>query len=165
MDGMNDGSNTRPVLGAALSLDMLEQHRDWVMDHHRDLELQDFISAETLNGDWTPLADRTAALLDGHGGRLGIHGPFWGWTLDTPDPDVRAIVQKRLDQGLDICARFGATHMVIHSPISTWNHNNLDNVPGSRERLFENVHWAMADAVKRAAEIGCILVIENIEDI
>ena len=54
--------------------------------------------------------------------------------------------------------------MVIHSPYSTWDHNNLDNNPGARDQVIENVHATIGAAVKRAEDMGVVLVIENIED-
>lgn len=154
----------RPVLGAALTLDYVEQHRDWIFDRQRDLELQDFIDADVLNGDWHPLTDRAKSLLAGHAGRLGIHGPFWGFTVCTEDPDVRAVVRKRLLQGLEVCETLGATHMVVHSPYTNWDYNNLDDHRNARQKLLDYTHASMKDAVKRAEEIGCVLVLENIED-
>lgn len=162
---MNVHSAAMPVLGAALFADELERLHNWVMERHRDLELQDFVYAETLNGDWTPIADRYSRLLAGHQGRVGIHGPFWGFDIATMDPEVRAIVKKRLMQGLDVCERLGATHMVVHSPYTTWDYNNLANYPGAREQLLERSHLSLKEAASRAASIGCTLVIENIEDI
>jgi sugar phosphate isomerase/epimerase len=153
-----------PVLGAALTLPGLRMHRDWIIERQRDLEVQDFFMAEVLNGDWRPLADEVKAELDGHRGRLGIHGPFWGFSIASRDPDVRALVVRRLDQGLDVCAHLGATQMVIHSPYTTWDFNNLDDNPGSRETVIELAHRSIGAAVKRAADMGCTLVIENIED-
>jgi sugar phosphate isomerase/epimerase len=55
--------------------------------------------------------------------------------------------------------------MVVHSPYSTWDYNNLDNNPGARDRVIENVHDTLGAAVKRAEDQGVTLVIENIEDI
>ncbi|MBB2714049.1 sugar phosphate isomerase/epimerase [Rhizobium sophoriradicis] len=153
-----------PVVGAAMTLDELEVHRDWLLEKSRDLELQSFVDAEILNGDWTPLAARARRLLDGHTGRLGIHGPFWGFTIASRDPDIRAIVTRRLLQGLEVCAAIGATQMVIHSPYTSWSYNNLDNNAGAREALVERVHLTLRDAVRRAEEIGCTMVLENIED-
>jgi sugar phosphate isomerase/epimerase len=154
-----------PILGVALPLEGLRLHRDWIIEKNRDLEIQDFIWAETLNGDWKPLADEIKKELDGHHGRVGIHGPFWGLSLDNMDPEIRAIVSKRMMQGLDVCAYLGATHMVIHSPYSTWDYNNLDDHPGSRAAIIDRVHETLKPAVKRAEDMGCVLVIENIEDI
>lgn len=153
-----------PMLGAAMTVDELETWRDWLIEGRRDLELQSFIEAETLNGDWMPLVARARRLLDGYEGRLGIHGPFWGFSIASEDPDVRALVARRLDQGLAVCEALGATQMVIHSPYTTWSHNNLDSLPGARERLSERVHDTLRDAVRRAEGIGCTMVIENIED-
>ncbi len=153
-----------PVVGAAMALKDLEIHRDLMFAKHRDLELQDFIYADLLNGDWQSVVAQAKKQLDGHQGRVGIHGPFWGFAVDTMDPEVRAIVRKRLLQGLDVCEALGGTHMVVHSPFTTWSYNNLDNYPNGRERLVELCHLTMKDAVKRAEDIGCDLVIENIED-
>ncbi|WP_299816218.1 sugar phosphate isomerase/epimerase [uncultured Roseibium sp.] len=153
-----------PVLGAALNLTSLEIHRKLMLDKPRDLELQDFWQAEVLNGDWKPLVERAKHLLDGHQGRVGIHGPFMGLSIDSFDVEVREIVRKRLLQGLEVCEALGGTHMVVHSPYTTWDHNNLDNDYRARENKIELCHLTMADAVRRAEEIGCELVIENIED-
>lgn len=153
-----------PVLGAALPLDGLRRHRDWILDKQRDLEIQDFFWAEVLNSDWTPLADSIRKELDGYRGRLGIHGPFWGFTIDSLDPDVRDVVRKRMMQGLDVCAALGATQMVIHSPYTTWDANNLDSLPGEAERTVQRVHDTLHAAVRRAEDMGVVLAIENIED-
>ncbi|RDW12241.1 sugar phosphate isomerase/epimerase family protein [Paracoccus thiocyanatus] len=156
----------RPLLGAAMSTRDLAGLQDFILSENRDLELQDFIEAAVLNGDWKPLADEARRLLAGHKGRLGIHGPFWGLNIATPDPDVRAIVTRRMLQGLEVCEYLGATQMVIHSPYTTWDFNNLDNFPdrAAYARVLENCHAAMAEPVRRAAEIGVTMVVENIED-
>ena len=153
-----------PVLGAAMTLDDVETHRDWLFEKQRDLELQSFVEADVLNGDWAPLAARAKRLLDGHKGRVGIHGPFWGFTIASQDPDIRTIVSTRLVQGLEVCAAIGGTHMVVHSPYTTWSYYNLDNNPGEREQIIEYCHLTLRDAVRRAEDIGCTMVLENIED-
>jgi sugar phosphate isomerase/epimerase len=155
---------TRPILGAALMSDSFEANKAWVLDKQRDLEIQDFYDVDVIAGDWRPLADKIKRQLDGYTGRLGVHGPFYGFNIATPDHDVRKVVQKRLMQGLDICAVLGATQLVVHSPFTTWNHYNLDGRPGARETLISNTHLAMHEVVKRAENMGVVIVIENIED-
>jgi sugar phosphate isomerase/epimerase len=135
-----------------------------VRDADRDVELQDFINAETLSGDWRAVADRAATLLDGHAGRVGIHGPFWGFSLAATDPEIQTVIHRRLDQGLAVCEAIGGTHMVVHSPVSIWDDHNLDAWPTTKERLFEAVRANIAPAAKRAEDIGCTIVMENIED-
>lgn len=154
-----------PIAGAAMMIEEIDAHRDWLLEKPRDLEIQNFSKAEVLESDWTPLVDRAKTLLDGHTGRLGIHGPFWGFTIDSQDPDVRAVVVKRFNQGLDACAALGATQMVIHSPYTTWDYNNLDNNEGARERVIEQCHLTLDGIVRRAEDLGVTLVIENIEDV
>ncbi|MGI3169059.1 sugar phosphate isomerase/epimerase family protein [Pseudooceanicola sp. C21-150M6] len=155
---------TLPLLGAAMPLDTLETHRDWLIADQRDLELQDFIKAEVLNGDWQPLVDRARALLDGYTGRLGIHGPFWGLSLANPDPDMRALVTRRMEQGLAICEALGATQMVIHSPYTTWCYNNLDMLPDARQNRIDLVHETLDPVIARAEDLNVQMVLENIED-
>jgi sugar phosphate isomerase/epimerase len=157
-------SNSLPILGAAMPVDAIVQHRGWLLEHQRAIEIQTFDRAEVLEGDWAALAEQARGALDGHTGRRGIHGPFWGFKLDSQDPDVRGIVRKRLLQGLAVCEAVGADQMVIHSPFTTWDYNNLEATRGAREALFGRVHDTLRDAVTRARDIGCVLVIENIED-
>ncbi len=154
-----------PIIGAALTNDGLALYRDWIFEKDRDLELQSFHSAAALDGDWRALADQAKALLDGYKGRLGIHGPFWGFTVHSSDPLVQDVVRKRLTQGLDVCEAVGATQMVIHSPFTTWDSNNLNMIAGQRDRLFTNTHSVLDPIVKRAEDLGVVLVMENIEDI
>ena len=156
---------TRPIIGAALTNAELATYHNWILEKDRDLELQSFVNAAVLDDDWTPLAAQVKHLLAGYKGRMGIHGPFWGFTIDTPDPLVRAVVQKRLGQGLDVCAAVGGTHMVVHSPFTTWDYNNLDGYAGARDKMLTSVHDVMAPIVKRAETLGVTLVLENIEDI
>lgn len=154
-----------PTIGAAFFVPDLERNHNWILEGRRDLELQDFMWAEVLEGDWQPLAARAKELLTGFEGRFGIHGPFWGFTIVTMDPGVREVVKRRLSQGLDVCEASGATQMVIHSPYTTWDHHNIDRNPSWRQMHTELCHLAMLEAVKRAEDIGVTLVIENIEDI
>jgi sugar phosphate isomerase/epimerase len=153
-----------PLLGAALNRRTLPLHREWLLDSQRDLEIQDFIDAAILDGDWEGVVSEIKLLLDGYDGRLGIHGPFWGFRISTEDPLVRAVVQKRFLQGLAVCETLGATQMVIHSPYTTWDYNNLDAFPGAQATMIARVQECLAPVVKRAEDIGCELVIENIED-
>ncbi len=153
-----------PMLGAAIPVEELEPYVDWLVEDGRDLELQSFCSAAVLNGDWQPLAKRARALLTNHDGRLGIHGPFPGFSIDTEDPDMQAVVRTRLMQGLDVCEELGATQMVIHSPYTSWDHENLLNAEDQPEKLVGNVRACLTDAVARAERLGVELVLENIED-
>jgi sugar phosphate isomerase/epimerase len=157
-------ADDRPIVGAAFNLEHVQRHRDWLLEHQRDLELQHFIDPAVLAGDWRALADRTKAALADHRGRLGLHGPFVGFTLDTGDLEIRAVVQKRLGQSLDVAAHLGATQIVLHSPFRTWDRCNLDAVPGARDALIGRVEATVAPALRRAEEAGIELVFENIED-
>ncbi|KIN72588.1 sugar phosphate isomerase/epimerase family protein [Sulfitobacter guttiformis] len=156
-----------PLLGAAMPTATLETLQDFILSENRDLEIQDFCDADLLNGDWKAVADHTRTLLTGYTGRLGIHGPFWGLNIASPDTEMRALNRRKHLQGIEVCEYLGATQMVIHSPYTTWSYNNLDNGPERKEydRVVENCHDTMKDVVKRAEDCGVTMVIENIEDI
>ena len=155
----------RPILGAALDHNSLAAHRDWLLEAPRDLELQAFVDAEVLDGDWTGLADETKLVLDGHEGRLGIHGPFWGFTVASYEPEVRKIVTRRFHQALDVCAAVGGTHVVIHSPFTTWGYNHRGLYPSDTDRMLSAARDTLGPVLARAADMGVTFVLENIEDI
>jgi sugar phosphate isomerase/epimerase len=153
-----------PVLGAALALDNLALHRDWILEHQRDVELQAFFKPEALDGDFGPDVARARSILDGHTGRLGIHGPFWGFSIASHDAAIRRVVTDRFLKALEICEQVKANQMVIHSPATTWGFNNLQAFPDETAKLIERTHLTLEKVVKRAEDIGVTLVIENIED-
>src|SRR6185312_196092 len=103
-------SSNLPVVGAALTSTTLALHRGWILERQRDLEIQDFFEAETLDGDWRARVEVIRKLLDGYEGRLGIHGPFWGFKIDSQDPLIRAVVTRRLLQGLEVCEARSEEH-------------------------------------------------------
>jgi len=150
-----------PVIGAALQHDTLIALRDWIFEADRDVELQDFIGGDVLDGDWRPLAAQLRAALDGHRGRRGLHGPFLGFSIDAEDRMIADVVRRRMEQGLDVCAAVDADQMVIHSPFTTWGYNN--DGPDIA-RTVERVHEVLGPVVRRAADQGVALVVENIED-
>lgn len=154
-----------PVLGAALTLDMLAHHRDWVLSAPRDVELQSFSSARALSGDMGPTIARALALLDGHTGRLGVHGPFLGFAIDAYDPDVAEVIRRRMMACLDACAALKADQMVIHSPVTLWDHSNHLAEPNAEAIQIERVRWVMGPVLKRAEDQGVTLVVENVEDV
>jgi sugar phosphate isomerase/epimerase len=154
-----------PIVGAALETVDLPLHRDWLLEAPRDLELQSFVDADVLDGDWSALAAETKRLLDGHEGRLGIHGPFWGFTIASYEPEVRKIVARRFMQALDVCAAVGGDHVVIHSPFTTWGYNHKGLYPREFERMLHAASDTLSAVLRRGADMGVTFVLENIEDI
>ncbi|MGV3553356.1 sugar phosphate isomerase/epimerase family protein [Rhizobium sp.] len=152
-----------PIIGAALALGDLPAHRDWLFEKQRDLELLDFFGLDPFDTDMRPLIEQARAALSGYTGRLGIHGP-WAFQLDCYDAEIRLVIKRRLKDALKVCEAIGATQMVVHSPYMFWHHTNLGKTEGEGAALVERVHLCLAEAVKFAEEIGCTIVIENIED-
>lgn len=155
----------RLILGAALKIPFLEMYRDWMLEKPRDLELQDFISPNVLNGDWQSLVDQAKRLIDGFEGRIGIHGPFIGFSLKETEAEIQNFAKKTIDTGLEICRALGGTHMVLHSPYSIWDHYNWYQRTNIQASITEACHAILKDALKKAEDIGCTIVIENIEDL
>ncbi len=146
-----------------MTLNDVEIHRNWLLEKPRDLELQSFVEAEILNGDWAPLAERTkscstviraaSAFMARSGAsssrrRIRISAP------SSPSASCRPSTSA---------PRSARTQMVIHSPYTSWSYNNLDNNKGEREKIIEYTHLTLKDAVKRAEDIGLTMVIENID--
>ncbi|MBE0553371.1 MAG: sugar phosphate isomerase/epimerase [Rhodobacteraceae bacterium] len=161
-----------PLLGAALYLQELSDlpgMTDFVRDAGRDIEIRDFTGIGALSGNaWPDIADRARAALRGHAGRIGIHGPFWGIAVDTPDLDVRRITQDRLDAGLSALIRVldgrGGGHMVVHSPYTTWHGFNRWTNQCDAAGILERTLATLGPAVRKAEENGIEIVLENCED-
>lgn len=154
-----------PVLGAAMPIEQLTNHIDWILEHNRDLEIQDAIRAEVLDGDWKPLIEQAKQLLEGYTGRMGVHGPFDGLWMASFDPAVRRFIASRYERALAFAGELGATHMVIHSPFLFFGHPQVAHTPHSGLlQQLEYVHDTLESIHPLARNLGLTLVIENIRD-
>ncbi|MBO9465136.1 sugar phosphate isomerase/epimerase [Tropicibacter sp. R15_0] len=152
-------------IGACLKASEIGDHRDWLFDDQRDIELQDFGSHLALTSE---LEDRIATAnkaLDGHRGRRGIHGPYEGLDMDNKDPELRPLITVRFLKGLEAAERVGARQMVLHSPYSRWYQWNRLAKPNYDETKLDRIHDVMVPVVRNAEERGITLVIENILDV
>ena len=155
-------------IGAALMIDTIATHREWLYADSRDLEIQDFLKAETYLNGWQETVDRAKAAIDGFQGRLGIHAPFYGLDIANPDPEMAEVVGRRYLSAVEATAALGARQMVIHSPFDNWHHFNRFNGFGGRDLLTmvtENTRTVLAPALALAQSEGVTLVVENIKDI
>lgn len=155
---------TPPLLGVALTIEDFAPLRDWICAPGRAMEIQDFCALDAIQNVCDDLVARWQGVLGDHHGPLGIHGPFLGLDIGNPDRRIRQVVQDRLLQGLTIAEHLGATQMVVHSPFGYWHHLNRDNYPGIRPAMFEASADCLAPVLARAANTGCQIVLENIED-
>lgn len=152
-------------VGACLCAQEIAQHRDWLFDADRDIEIQDFVFHGNLLNDLPDRIAEAKGALDGHRGRRGIHGPFEGLDIDNKDPELRPLITKRFITALEAAAQIGATQMVIHSPYSYWYNRNYLNYDGYVGAVVERVHQVLDPIVDKAALEGITLVVENIEDV
>lgn len=156
---------TPPRIGACLSPTEIADHRKWLFDVDRDIELQGFGTHRDLT---TEFEDRIAAAKDalkGFNGRLGMHGPYEGLDMDNKDPELRPFITARYLKALEAADRVGARQMVLHSPFNRWYAWNRLNKPDYWESKLARIHSVMMPVVKAAKAAGITLVIENILDV
>lgn len=157
-------------IGAALMIDAVGTHREWLYAENRDLEIQDFFMAEVYRDGWQATVDRAKAAIDGFEGRLGIHGPFQGLDIACVDPDTAEVIGKRYADATEAAAALGAQQMVIHSPFNNWSEYNRFNFvqPGHDSlvaKVADDVKNVLGRALKLGEEHGVQMVLENIMDI
>lgn len=152
-------------IGACLKSTEIETHRDWLFDSARDIEIQDFMSHEALSTEFENRIAAAKAALDGHSGRIGIHGPFEGLDIDNKDAELRPLITARFLKALEAADRIGARQMVMHSPFTLWYQNNVFSMPGYAETKLARIHDILGPVVKAAENMGITLVIENIQDV
>ena len=152
-------------IGACLRAEEIAEHRDWLFDDARDIEIQDFVPHAALT---TEMEDRIAAAkaaLDGHSGRVGIHGPFEGLDIDNKDPDLRPLITARFLKAVEAADRIGARQMVMHSPYTLWYQNNIHATADYAQEKLARIHQTLGPVVKAGETHGVDLVIENIQDV
>ncbi len=155
---------TLPLLGVALKRKDFDALAGWICEEGRTLELQDFMSWEMLGSDAAPVIESWRKALAPHSGLRGIHGPFVGLDVSSADPEVRAVVQKRCLQALEICETLGGTHMVVHSPFTHWHVQNRRCYPHIKPNMISAMADCLAPVLLRASETGCTVMLENCDD-
>lgn len=151
-------------IGAALTFSETEALKDWLFDTARPLEIQDFVATDVATDPQDDLVAAYKTLLDGFGGDYGVHGPFWGLPLAMPDREIASLIAQRYLICLDKVEKIGGTHMVMHSPYTHWDTLNRQNYPDGLQMKLEASMLVLEPVAARAREIGCMLMIENIED-
>jgi sugar phosphate isomerase/epimerase len=152
-------------IGACLKTEEIATHRDWLFDAGRDIEIQNFMSFSALHDDFEDLIAATNSALDGHTGRVGIHGPFEGLDIDNKDAELRPLITARFLKALEAADRIGARQMVMHSPYDLWFQNNIFSFAGYGEKKLARIHDCLRPVVRSAEDKGITLVIENIQDV
>ena len=152
-------------VGAALMIETIAEHKDWLTEADRDLEIQDFIFYEAYKDGWQDTVGRAKSAIDGFSGRLGIHGPFPGFHINTTDPEVRDIVSRRLVHGVEAAAALGAQQMVIHSPFDNWSHHHRLAGKGGNGDIIDAIRAVIDPALKLGEEHGVTMVVENCFDV
>lgn len=152
-------------IGACLRSSEIAAHKAWLFDAQRDIELQDFMTLAALGPDRADRILAAKAALAGHGGRVGIHGPYEGLDIDNKDAELRPLITSRFLRAIEAAEAIGARQMVLHSPYRAWYQNNRLASPGYAETKLERIQAVLEPVVKRAGETGVTIVIENIEDV
>jgi len=152
-------------IGACLKTPEIAAHRDWLFDADRDIELQDFGSHAALTCEFEDRIAAAKAALDGHAGRVGIHGPYEGLDIDNKDAELRPLITARFLKALEAADRIGARQMVLHSPYTAWYQNNVFSFAGYAEKKLARIHEILGPVVRAAEDKGITLVIENIQDV
>ncbi|SOC00464.1 sugar phosphate isomerase/epimerase [Rhodobacter sp. JA431] len=153
-----------PLLGTALLIDHFTPLRDWICEAGRAIEIQDFVTPNMSEAETAELIAQWQKLLPAHTGPRGIHGPFLGLDLSTADKEIRALVTKRLLWGVNVAEALSATHMVVHSPFTYWHLLNRANYPFIEPAMFDAMADCLAPVLARAADVGCTVMLENIDD-
>ena len=151
-------------IGACLQAREIQTHRDWLFGQQRDIELQDFMSHAALTHEFEDRIAIAQKALKGHGGRLGLHGPYEGLDIVNKDAELQPLITARFLKALEACERLGASQMVLHSPYSLWYQNNVLATPGYAKAKLARIHSILAPVVRCAETKGIVLVIENIHD-
>jgi endonuclease IV len=158
-------SDTLPIVGAAVTIERLEQNHSWFMQDHRAIEIQDWAKPNALDMECSQKIFHLKELLDGYQGTMGVHAPYIGMHIGCAERRVREMVTHTFQEMLDIVCEIGATHMVIHSPFLYLGDAHLPHsVVKGLENEIQGVIDTIGPLLDQAASAKCEIVIENIVD-
>ena len=155
---------TLSTIGAAVTYENIDTVFKWICEQQRPIEIQDFTLPNILEGDLTDLISRYQEKLEGHKGPRGLHGPFFGLDLGNLEVTFQKLISERLLLALDVCEALKGQHMVIHSPFNDWIKLNQWQYPLVLPRIIMAMGDILEAPLRRAADIGCTLVLENCDD-
>ena len=72
---------TLSKIGAAVTLDNIDEVLNWLCEQDRPIEIQDFTLPNILSGDLSGLVSPFQEKLQAHNGPPWLHGPFFGLDL------------------------------------------------------------------------------------
>lgn len=157
----------KPVIGAAMMSERICDNAEWLIEGHRDLEIQDPCNPALFDNGWKETASLINRQLSEHKGRRGVHAPFIGYSFMAGiDSLLTDAIQKRLFQCLEFCSAIGGDHMVVHSPFLSFGSSpfasGFATDKNSREKAF--CDRVLEPVLKKAEENKCLIVMENIHD-
>jgi sugar phosphate isomerase/epimerase len=115
-----------------------------------------FLPADVLDA---LIPEELAAIAGGlgeNGLRATIHGPFMDLNPGSAEPLLREATTRRFHQALDAAAILKPRVMVLHPGYDKWRYG------GNQEAWLGRSIAVWGDVVRRAADIGCVIAVENI---
>lgn len=142
------------VIHVNVPYSMLTQRIDFVIKHRINPEI--YFSANDLDACSEGEVKRLAHALEQNGLEASIHGPFMDLSPGGVDPRIKEVTRDRFSATLELARFFKPTTIVFH--------------PGYEDRAFDGAVdlWLESSLntwrplVKKAAEMGLILAIENV---
>jgi len=91
------------------------QHREIIDKYGIGVELDQFCTAEYMDGSKFEAADQEVRELLGAAKHCTLHAPFNELCPAAIDPLARELAHKRLDQAAELAMHYGADKMVVHT--------------------------------------------------
>ncbi|MDC7126587.1 MAG: sugar phosphate isomerase/epimerase [Spirochaetales bacterium] len=154
-------------IGAALIVEYLPQHIDFLVENQRDLEIQDPAIPNFPDIYSNKFIKQINGILKNHKGRRGIHGPFIGFSLEGfIEPEIGKAIKNRMIQSIHFASEIGAEYMVIHSPFGYFGTNPFSTVNSMMNPLneFMFAKQLIEEIIQEAEKVKCVIVVENIRD-
>ena len=132
----------------------LGQFMDLVVENRMNLELG--FSAADLERCSSAEVFSAVSRVRERGGEISFHGPFWDLSSGSIDPEIRKVVEARLDSLFRLVEAVRPRQVVLHTGFDPKHHR------GQRREWVENSMATFEPFVRRAERANCVLVLENV---
>jgi sugar phosphate isomerase/epimerase len=96
------------------TIETYHQYAEFASQYDLGFEIVDFANPSVISGDYETILRRYEAILE-PSRIISAHGAYLDLYLNSPDPDVRNLAERRIEANLRIAQQLGLHYVIFHT--------------------------------------------------